>query len=286
MQTRSLQGELVSEPSTATQIPLEEVFRQTHKMGVLGQMAGGLAHDFNNMLQSAVSALDTMQVRIDQGRSGELACLLKIAFTSLNRASILANRILAISRPPVPNWKLVDLNSVIESMGTLLRCALGDQIEFELVLAQDLSPIICDPHGLENAVLNLVVNARDAMLHGGRLVIETCNSDLGTERIGRAQGRYVSICVSDTGIGMAPDVVERAFDPFYTKKTTGRGTGLGLTMTKEFVEQFRGCVDIESAVDHGTAIRLHFPCSRGHDEGKEIGHHFAGGADPRPYCAK
>jgi signal transduction histidine kinase len=145
-------------------------------------------------------------------------------------------------------------------METLLNCTLGERIELKLALADDLASTVCDPHQLENAVLNLTINAKDAMPAGGKLVIETCRADLGTGRAALRKGRYIGVCVSDTGTGMRPDVAQRAFDPFYTTKPTGRGSGLGLAMTKHFVEQFGGSVSIESTVGRGTTIILYLPC--------------------------
>jgi len=259
MQRASSQGEAIDGPSISPRI--EEAFRQARKMETLGQMAGGLAHDFNNMLQGVVSALDMMKTRINQGRTGDLACLPKVALLSLDRAAALAHHILSFSRPHAPDLKPIEVNTVVVSTKDLLRCVLGDQIEIEIALAEDLPPATCDPFQLENALLNLAINARDAMPNGGRLVIETCNASLGTEQTDLKQGRYVGICVTDDGAGMAPEVIERAFDPFYTTKALGQGTGLGLAMTKYFVEQVQGCVKIESILDQGTSITLYLPCT-------------------------
>ena len=129
-------------------------------------------------------------------------------------------------------------------------------------MAEGSPPTVCDRHQLENALLNLAINARDAMPGGGRLVIETYHAELGAERANLRQGRYIGIRVSDTGSGMAPEVAEHAFDPFYTTKPAGRGTGMGLTMTRHFVERFRGCVELKSALGQGTSIMLYLPCPR------------------------
>jgi signal transduction histidine kinase len=153
--------------------------------------------------------------------------------------------------------KPIEVNTVIVSMEDLLSCVLGDEIEIEMALAQDLPPTICDPCQLENALLNLVINAGDAMPNGGRLLIQTCKANLGTEQTDLKKGGYVGICLTDDGTGMPPEVIERASDAFYTTKTTGRGTGLGLAMIKYFVERFHGCVKIESIVDQGTSITLY-----------------------------
>ncbi|HSY85349.1 MAG TPA: ATP-binding protein, partial [Verrucomicrobiae bacterium] len=167
-----------------------------------------------------------------------------------------------------PDLEPVAVNEVIASMETLLRFTLGDRIEFALALTEGASAAICDRQQLENALLNLAINARDAMPGGGRLVIETYHAELGAERANLRRGRYIGIRVSDTGSGMAPEVAERAFDPFYTTKPAGRGTGMGLTMTRHFVERFRGCVELKSALGQGTSIMLYLPCPRDRGEAR------------------
>jgi signal transduction histidine kinase len=244
----------------------EETRRQARNMEVFGQMTVGLAHDLNNMLQGVAGALDVMQMRIDRGQTREISDLLQLAQMSLHRTSAFTHSLLAFSRPHRPDLKPVAVNEVIASMEPLLRFTLGDGIEFALALAEDPSAAVCDPHQLENALLNLVINARDAMPDGGRLVIETYHAELGAERANLRQGRYIGIRVSDTGSGMAPEVAEHAFEPFYTTKPAGRGTGMGLTMIKDFVERFRGCVELKSALGEGTSIMLYLPCHRSGEE--------------------
>jgi signal transduction histidine kinase len=246
-------------------LQIEEALRQAHKMEALGQMAAGLAHDFNNMLQGVVGALDIMQTRINLGQTGDLGGLLEVALMSLNRTASFTQSLLAFARPHSPDFGPVGVNAVIRSMRALLKCTVGERISLELILADGLSPAVCDPHQLENAVLNLAINARDAMPNGGKLVIETCHADLVSMQMGRT-GRYINIRVADTGLGMSPDVADRAFDPFYTTKPAGSGTGLGLAMTKHFVERYRGCVNIQSDVGRGTSINLYLPCRRDDDE--------------------
>jgi signal transduction histidine kinase len=260
------QSEFTPEQLIALQI--QEALRNARKMEAVGQMAAGLAHDFNNLLQGVGLALDTMQQRLNQGRTEEIASLVTAALTSVNKAGALTHRLLAFSRPHAVNWTPVGVNSVIASLETMLTWTLGDRIELEFILADDLATTICDPHQLENAVLNLAINAKDAMPNGGKLVIETFHADLSTQRPDLRKGRYVGICVSDNGTGMRPDVAKRAFDPFYTTKPAGRGTGLGLAMTKQFVEQFDGGVNIVSVVGRGTSIMLYLPCHRA-DAGAE-----------------
>jgi signal transduction histidine kinase len=245
---------------------IEEARRQARKMEVFGQMTVGLAHDLNNMLQGVAGALDVMQTRIDRGQTGEISDLLQLAQMSLHRTSAFTHSLLAFSRPHRPDLKPVDVNKVITAMEPLLRFTLGDRVEFALALAEGPSSTVCDPHQLENALLNLVINAHDAMPDGGRLVIETYHAELGAERANLRQGRYIGIRVSDTGSGMAPEVAEHAFEPFYTTKPAGRGTGMGLTMIKDFVERFRGCVELKSALGEGTSIMLYLPCHRSGEE--------------------
>ena len=255
-------------PQISAQV--EEALRQAHKMAIVGQMAGGLAHDFNNLLQGVVGALDLMHKRIDQGRPDELAYPLDIAYMSLNRAADLTHRLLAFSRPHAVEFKSVNVNAVIASMRALLKCTLGTRIAFDLLLADGLGRTRCDPHLLENVLLNLAINAKDAMPDGGRLLIETFPANLRSERTGVRQGRYVGICVADSGTGMAADVADRAFEPFYTTKPAGRGTGLGLAMTRHFVEQCNGSANIESVLGQGTSIVLYLPCTSDDDENEAL----------------
>ena len=239
---------------------IEEARRQARKMEVFGQMTVGLAHDLNNMLQGVAGALDVMQTRIDRGQTSEISDLLHLAQMSLHRTSAYTHSLLAFSRPRRADSAPVEVNEVVASMEPLLRLTLGDRIEFALALAEGPSSTVCDRHQLENALLNLAINARDAMAGGGRLVIETYHAELGAERANLRQGRYIGIRVSDTGSGMASEVAEHAFDPFYTTKPAGRGTGMGLTMTKDFVERYRGYVELKSAPGQGTSIMLYLPC--------------------------
>jgi len=255
----SSQSETKDRMATSGQV--EEALRQAHKMAIVGQMAGGLAHDFNNLLQGVVGALDVMHLRIHQGRTEELARPLDIAYMSLNRAADLTHRLLAFSRPHAVELKCVNVNATITSMQALLRCTLGPRVQVDLQLADGLGNPSCDLHQLENVLLNLAINAKDAMPEGGRLLIETFTAYLRSERTETRQGRYVGICVADSGTGMAPEIAERAFEPFYTTKPAGRGTGLGLAMTRHFVEQCNGRANIESVLGQGTSILLYLPCA-------------------------
>jgi signal transduction histidine kinase len=206
-----------------------EALRQSQKMEAVGQLTGGIAHDFNNLLQGIVGSLDIVQKRISQGRTGELERFVSGAMTSANRAAALTHRLLAFSRRQPLDPKPVKANPLVASMEDLLRRTMGERIEIELVLAGGLWTTLCDQNQLESAILNLAINARDAMPDGGKLTIETCNAHLDSAYAAKtrevAPGQYICICVTDTGSGMTADVIERAFDPFFTTKPIGQGPG-------------------------------------------------------------
>jgi signal transduction histidine kinase len=239
--------------------PGAQALGQACKMEVMEHMATGLAHDFNNMLHGVVGALDMMQSRIGQGRADDIADLVQVALTSLRRTAALTHSLIAFWRPQPVEVNLVSVNAVIESMESLLRCTLGDEIQVQLALTGELPSVACDQHQLENALLNMVVNARDAMPHGGELVVTTSWVDQAPEEAGEMRRRFLVISVADTGFGMAPDVAERAFDLFYSTKRASRGTGLGLAMVKCFVDRLAGQVRIRSVVGEGTTITLYLP---------------------------
>jgi PAS domain S-box-containing protein len=241
----------------------EEALRQSQKMEAVGQLTGGIAHDFNNLLQGIVGSLDLIQKRLADGRVGEVQRYIDGAITSANRAAALTHRLLAFSRRQPLDPKAVRANPLIVSMEDLVHRTLGERIELELVLANDLWATLCDQNQLENSILNLSINARDAMPDGGKLRIETCNAHLDAAFAARERdvvpGDYVCIAVTDTGTGMSPDVLARAFDPFFTTKPTGQGTGLGLSMIYGFVRQSDGHVKILSEEGRGTTIKLFLP---------------------------
>ena len=241
----------------------EEALRQSQKMEAVGQLTGGIAHDFNNLLQGIVGSLDLIQKRLADGRLGEVQRYIDGAMTSANRAAALTHRLLAFSRRQPLDPKAVRANPLIVSMEDLVHRTLGERIELELVLANDLWATLCDQNQLENSILNLSINARDAMPDGGKLRIETCNAHLDAAFAARERdvvpGDYVCIAVTDTGTGMSPDVLARAFDPFFTTKPTGQGTGLGLSMIYGFVRQSDGHVKILSEEGRGTTIKLFLP---------------------------
>jgi CheY-like chemotaxis protein len=236
-------------------------------MEAVGQLTGGLAHDFNNLLAGIVGSLDLMQSRIRQGRTGELQRYIDAAMTSSQRAAALTHRLLAFSRRQPLDPKPIEANKLVAGMEDLLRRTLGPSVSLEMVLAGGLWRTLCDPVQLESAVLNLSINARDAMPEGGKLTIETCNAHLD-DAYAAAQrdvtpGQYVCICVTDTGSGMPPDVIARAFDPFFTTKPLGQGTGLGLSMVYGFTKQSEGHVRIYSEPGQGTTVKMYLPRYRG-----------------------
>jgi signal transduction histidine kinase len=232
--------------------------RPSSELDFMEQVAAGFVHDFNNMLQGVVGSLDLMQTRIGQGRTEEIPELLQIALGSLRRTAALTDSLLALWRPQLAELKIVNVNRIIQSMEGLFRCTLGDKIEVQLVLTNGLSAIACDPRQLENVLLNMVVNARNAMPRGGRVVVRTfCDQD--TDETGLVRQRSIVICVTDTGVGMVPDFAEHVFDPNYVINREGRGIGLGLAMIKCFVDQLAGRVKLKSVVGEGTTIALYLP---------------------------
>ena len=249
---------------------IEEQLRQAQKMEAIGQLTGGIAHDFNNLLTGIIGSLALMQKRLGQGRTDTLERYAGLAMTSANRAAALTHRLLAFSRRQPLEAKAVDTNALVSSMEELLRRTIGESIVLQGVETPGLWHTLCDPHQLENALLNLAINARDAMPDGGRLTIETANAVLDDAYVAREPGveagQYVMLSVTDTGTGMPPDVMARAFDPFFTTKPIGQGTGLGLSMIYGFVKQSDGHIKIYSEPGHGTSIKIFLPRFRGTDE--------------------
>jgi signal transduction histidine kinase/CheY-like chemotaxis protein len=244
----------------------EESLRQSQKMEAVGQLTGGIAHDFNNFLQGILGALDRVQTRIQEGRTQDVQRFISGALDSANRAAALTHRLLAFSRRQPVDPRPTDINALVLSMEELLRRTIGEATSLDLRLGDGLWTVRCDHNQLENALLNLAINARDAMPNGGTLTIETANRQLDAASARRhhgASGEYVRLRIRDTGVGMAPDVKARAFDPFFTTKPIGQGTGLGLSMIYGFVKQSDGTIDIESAVGSGTAVDILLPRYRG-----------------------
>ena len=240
----------------------EESLRQSQKMEAVGQLTGGIAHDFNNLLTGIIGSLDLLQVRLRQGRTAEIDRYVAAAQGASKRAASLTHRLLAFSRRQTLDPKQTDVNRLVMGMEELIRRTVGPQIAVEVVTAGGLWSTLIDSSQLENALLNLCINARDAMPEGGRITIETANKWLD-ERAAKERdlppGQYLSLCVTDTGTGMTPDVIARAFDPFFTTKPMGQGTGLGLSMVYGFVRQSGGQVRIYSEVEHGTTMCLYLP---------------------------
>ncbi|PVZ59339.1 hybrid sensor histidine kinase/response regulator [Pseudomonas sp. B1(2018)] len=241
----------------------EDALRHAQKMEAVGQLTGGIAHDFNNMLTGIIGSLDLMQRYIAEGRANEIGRFTEAAVSSANRAAALTHRLLAFSRRQSLNRTPLNPNDLIRSLEDLLSRTKGDHIELKLQLAENIWRVNTDVSQLENALLNLVINARDAMPGGGELQIETANvyldgSDITTLEPVKA-GDYVMIAVSDNGTGMTPSVLAKAFDPFFTTKPIGQGTGLGLSMIYGFAQQSGGHVSLFSLPGRGTSVRLYLP---------------------------
>jgi PAS domain S-box-containing protein len=243
----------------------EALLRQSQKMEAVGQLTGGIAHDFNNMLTGVIGSLDVMKRRIANQRYDDLDRFMDAAVTSARRAAALTHRLLAFSRRQSLDRKPTDVVPLISSMRDLLTRTLGERIALETVLPEDSWQAVTDANQLESAVLNLAINARDAMPQGGQLRIEIANVTLGKGAVrgpdGAAAGDYVCISVIDTGEGMSAEVIDKAFDPFFTTKPIGQGTGLGLSMIYGFVRQSGGHVELASAVNKGATVSLYLPRS-------------------------
>ncbi|AWN53756.1 ATP-binding protein [Methylobacterium sp. 17Sr1-1] len=242
---------------------LEEAFRQSQKMEAVGQLTGGIAHDFNNLLTGIVGSLDLLSTRLSQGRLDVAPRYIEAALTSAHRAAALTHRLLAFARRQPLDPRPVDANALVVSLEDLVRRTLGETVALETRLAEGLWPTLCDANQLESAILNLAINARDAMPEGGRLVVETRNVELDAVFAAAhgdvAPGAYLRLAVTDTGTGMPPEVVRRAFDPFFTTKPLGQGTGLGLSMIYGFARQSDGHAVITSEVGRGTTVALYLP---------------------------
>ena len=240
----------------------EEALRQSQKMEAVGQLTGGLAHDFNNLLTGISGALEMMQVRIAQGRVNELEKYSVAAHGAVRRAAALTHRLLAFSRRQTLDPKPTDVNKLIFGVEELIRRTVGPQVEVETVGKAGIWTTLVDPNQLENAIINLCINARDSMPDGGRITIETANKWLD-QRAARERdldaGQYVAICVTDTGTGMSADVVSHAFEPFFTTKPMGEGTGLGLSMIYGFARQSVGQVRIYTEIGIGTTMCIYLP---------------------------
>jgi signal transduction histidine kinase/CheY-like chemotaxis protein len=248
---------------------VEATLRQSHKMEAVGQLTGGLAHDFNNLLGIISGNLELARLRGAQGRATDIDRYLEPAMTSAKRATALTHRLLAFARQQTLDPKAIDLNGLVRGMEELFQRTVGPAVQIVSTQPVMLWPTLCDANQLENALLNLVINARDAMPAGGKLIIETRNAGYlnGASRkeaeLSLPAGDYVVLSVTDAGAGMTPDVIARAFDPFFTTKPVGTGTGLGLSMVYGFVKQSGGHVILQSVEGCGTTVTIYLPRHRG-----------------------
>jgi PAS domain S-box-containing protein len=240
----------------------EEALRQSQKMEAIGRLTGGIAHDFNNILQGIAGSVELAQRRAGEGRIADTQRFLDTTRTAVDRAGALTHRLLAFARRQRLDARPIDPDGLVAGMAEMIRRTMGPGIRVELNLRDGAWGVLCDPNELESALLNLCINARDAMPEGGRLVIGTADAQLSADDISEEEakpGDFVEISVADTGEGMAPEVMERVFEPFYTTKPLGQGTGLGLSQVYGFVRQSRGIVQIESVPRGGTTVRLCLP---------------------------
>lgn len=268
----------------AGRLQVEEALRQSQKMEAVGQLTGGIAHDFNNMLAAVIGPLDLLAARMgdDDPRARRYVDL---AIDGARRAALLTQRLLAFSRQQPLQPVALDANRLVAGMSDLLVHSLGSSVRLETVLGAGLWWTHADANQLENVILNLAVNARDAMPDGGRLTVETANCHLdhryAAEQVGVPEGQYVMIAVTDTGTGMPPEVIAKAFDPFFTTKQVGRGTGLGLSQVYGFVKQSAGHVKIYSELGQGTTVKVYLPRLLRHSPAQSAGE-ATGTASPLP----
>jgi signal transduction histidine kinase len=254
---------------TAELMRAEEALRQSQKMEAVGQLTGGLAHDFNNLLAGISGSLELMQTRIGQGRLKDVDRYMAAAQGAAKRAAALTHRLLAFSHRQTLDPRPTDVSHLVAGMEELIRRTVGPAIEIAVTGAPDLWTVLVDPPQLENALLNLCLNARDAMPEGGRIAIDTTNLRLDAAAARGHEippGDYLSLCVTDTGTGMSPDVIARVFEPFFTTKPIGQGTGLGLSMIYGFAQQSGGQVRIASEVGRGTSVCIVLPRHHGASE--------------------
>jgi PAS domain S-box-containing protein len=241
----------------------QEALRQAQKMEAIGQLTGGIAHDFNNLLTGILGSLDLVRRRMAQKKFDDIPRFMDAASNSAKSAAALTHRLLSFARRQPLDSRPNDVNRLVAGMEDLLRRTLGERVELRCALADDLWTAFTDANHLESAMLNLAINSRDAMPHGGGLTIETANIQLSKEyassQVDVKPGDYVAVRVSDTGVGMSPDVLNRAVDPFFTTKPPGEGTGLGLSGIYGFVKQSRGHLRIDSELGQGTTVTLYLP---------------------------
>ena len=261
---RRLAESLESQVAARTEalMQTEAILRQAQKMEAVGQLTGGLAHDFNNLLTGIAGSLELLKARVAQGRLSDIDRYVTAAQGAASRAAALTHRLLAFSRRQTLEPKATNVNKLVAGMEELVRRTVGPAVRVEVVGLGGLWNTLVDPSQLENALLNLCINARDAMSDGGRLTIETGNHWLDARAAQEWEippGQYVSLSVSDTGTGMTPDIIAKAFDPFFTTKPIGQGSGLGLSMIYGFARQSGGQVRIYSEPGEGTMVCLYLP---------------------------
>ncbi len=247
----------------ADRLRAEEQLRQSQKMEAVGQLTGGIAHDFNNMLTGIIGSLDIVKRRLASGKTADLERFMDAAAPSAQRAAALTHRLLAFSRRQTLDPRPIDVNVLVKSLEELLTRTIGEQIELDVALKPELVLAKADANQLESALLNLAINARDAMPKGGKLIIETTDAQLDPNYVkrhdGLQPGRYILVAVSDTGVGMSAEVLQKAVDPFFTTKPLGQGTGLGLSMVYGFAKQSGGHIRIHSHPGQGTSVKLYLP---------------------------
>jgi len=240
-----------------------EALRQAQKMEAVGQLTGGIAHDFNNLLTGVIGGVDMLRARLAQGRHDDIDRYVEAVASSARRAATLTHRLLAFSRRQPLKPEVVDVNAQVQSLRELFERTLGPLVRLCITAAEDLWPTLCDANQLESTLLNLVINARDAMHEGGTLGIETANYSITPKEAatepGLQAGDYVRVCVADNGEGMSAEIASKVFEPFFTTKRLGEGTGLGLSMSYGFAKQSHGHIHIESEPGHGTRVRLYLP---------------------------
>ncbi|ESQ79430.1 hypothetical protein AEYBE204_10510 [Asticcacaulis sp. YBE204] len=264
---------------------VEQALRQAQKMEAVGQLTGGIAHDFNNMLAVVLGSLELLNRRLGL-EDARARHFVQQASDAAKRAANLTHRLLAFSRQQPLQPESLDPNRLVVGMSDLLRHSIGADIRLETVLGGGIWKVDADPNQLENVILNLAVNARDAMPDGGRLTIETQNVHLDpryvSQEVGLPAGQYVMIAVSDTGAGMSPEIMAKAFDPFFTTKDVGKGTGLGLSQVYGFIKQSGGHVRIYSEIGHGTTLKIYLPRGEGASGAEEVDDRHAGALDGDP----
>ena len=268
---RSAEGEVVyffaSQLDVSHRRDIEDMLRQAQKMEALGQLTGSIAHDFNNLLQVMTGYLDILEIHAhaDAVEPQKVFRGIVSIRSAVQKAAALTQQLLSFARKQQPEGRTVNLNLLTENLTDLLCSQIGANVELQTDLAPDLWNCEVDPTQMEVALLNVLLNARDAMDKGGLLTLTTANAVIGAEQgqtlAGIEEGRYVTITITDTGAGMSPDLLERVMDPFFTTKAQGKGTGLGLSMVHGFAKRSGGSVQILSELGHGTTVRIYFPAT-------------------------